>query len=235
MASEEAREVYLVGASAWHWTPQEAPMALFGLGRSNEDAEKHFGRLARCLALPLHFTITFGNTGKWYFFVPKDMGEKWSTEGKIPRQENQLALVAAAPLAYGSNMGWLSLRGRYTLTGNLQPGATATFEPLLTQLFGDITHASGVCLFDFKSEKGIVQALSALVQAGKLPKPESTAEREAAVEAAAAAAAAELAGDPGPPPTRQRADGRVAAVERAAVGMAEEIVVSPEVQAELES
>ena len=38
-----------------------------------------------------------------------------------------------------------------------------------------------------------------------------------------------------PPPTRQRADSRVAAVERAAVGMAEEIVVSPEVQAELES
>ena len=56
-----------------------------------------------------------------------------------------------------------------------------------------------------------------------------------AAAAAAAAAAAELAGDPGPPPTRQRADGRVAAVERAAVGMAEEIVVSPEVQAELES
>ena len=162
------------------------------------------------------------------------MGDKWSTEGKISRHEHQLALVAAAPLAYGSNMGWLSLRGRYTLTGNLQPGATATFEPLLTQLFGDITHASGVCLFDFKSEKGIVQALSALVQAGKLPKPESTAEREAAVEAAAAAAA-EPAGDPEPPPTRQRADGRVAAVERAAVGMAEEIVVSPEVQAELES
>ena len=53
--------------------------------------------------------------------------------------------------------------------------------------------------------------------------------------AAAAAAAAELAGDPEPPPTRQRADGRVAAAERAAVGMAEEIVVSPEVQAELES
>ena len=34
---------------------------------------------------------------------------------------------------------------------------------------------------------------------------------------------------------RQRVDGRVAAVEAAAVGMAEEIFVSPEVQAEVES
>ena len=84
MASEEAREVYLVGASAWHWTPQEAPMALFGLGRSNEDAEKHFGRLARCLAVPLHFRITFGNTGKWYFLVPKT----WEISGQ-PRGKSQ--------------------------------------------------------------------------------------------------------------------------------------------------
>ena len=39
MTSEEAREVYLVGASSWYWTGEEAASAQFGFGCSKEDAE----------------------------------------------------------------------------------------------------------------------------------------------------------------------------------------------------
>jgi hypothetical protein len=86
-------------------------------------------------------------------------------------------------------MGWLSLRGRYTLTGNLQPGAMAILEQLLTQLFGDVTNASEVYSFEATSAP-FGFGCSKEDAERKLPKPEPTAERVAAVEAAAAAAAA---------------------------------------------
>ena len=44
MTSEEAREVYLVGASSWYWTGEEAASAPFGFGCSKEDAERKLSK-----------------------------------------------------------------------------------------------------------------------------------------------------------------------------------------------
>ena len=87
-------------------------------------------------------------------------------------------------------MGWLSLRGRYTLTGNLQPGAMAILEQLLTQLFGDVTNASEVYSFEATSAP-FGFGCSKEDAERKLSNPEPTAEQEAAVEAPAPAPAAE--------------------------------------------
>ena len=59
------------------------------------------------------------------------------------------------------------------------------------------------------------------LQSGK-PKAESSRQQQQE-----AAGSSRAAGDPEPPLARQRVEGRVAAVEAAAVGMAEEFFVSP--------